>query len=130
MKIQPAVLAIAAGLAAVLTLAGPRPMHAQDSKTQRAQPPMQQTEFSQNQLESFASATLKVRDIRSKWQSQMQSADSDEKAKEFQTQANVEMVNAVESNGLTVETYNAIATAARSNPDLANRITKLLEKAR
>lgn len=130
MKIQPAVLAIAAVLAAVLTLAGPLPMHAQDTKTQQPPPPMQQAEFSQNQLESFASATLKVRDIRSKWQSQMQSADSDEKAKEFQTQANVEMVNAVEANGLTVETYNAIATAARSNPDLANHITQLLEKSR
>jgi hypothetical protein len=128
MKIQPAVSAIGAVLVAVLTLVGPLPVHAQDSKTQPSPPPMQQTEFSQNQLESFASATVKVRDIRSKWQSQMQSADSAEKAKEFQSQANVEMVNAVEANGLTVETYNAIATAARSNPELANRITELLQK--
>jgi hypothetical protein len=128
MKIQPAVLAMSALMTAVLTFAGPLSVRAQDTKTQPATPSMQQTEFSQSELESFATATLKVRDIRSKWQSQMQSADNADKAKELQSQANVEMVNAVEANGLTVETYNAIATAARSNPELANRITQLLEQ--
>jgi hypothetical protein len=34
----------------------------------------------------------------------------------------------VEEKGLTVETYNAIATAAQQNPELAERIAKLMEQ--
>jgi len=39
-------------------------------------------------------------------------------------------VNAVKEKGLTVETYRAIATAARDNPELAGRIAKLMEQTR
>jgi hypothetical protein len=60
----------------------------------------------------------------------MQGAESAEKAKEVQEQAAAELVSAVEGKGLTVETYNAIATAARDNPELAGRIAKLMEQAR
>jgi hypothetical protein len=130
MKIRPSVLAIAAVLAGVLTLAMALPMQAQDSKPQPQQPQQQQSELSQSQLESFASAVLQVREIRSRWQSRIQGADSAEKVKDLQTQATAEMVSAVEEKGLTVETYNAIATAARDNPELAGRIAKLMEQAR
>jgi hypothetical protein len=60
----------------------------------------------------------------------MQDADSAEKTQEFQTQATAEIVSAVQERGLTVETYNAIATAARDNPELVSRIVKLMEQAR
>jgi len=60
----------------------------------------------------------------------MQDADSAEKTREFQTQATAEITSAVQEQGLTVETYNAIATAARDNPELVNRIVKLMEQAR
>jgi hypothetical protein len=40
------------------------------------------------------------------------------------------MVKAVEAKGLTVETYNAIAAAARDNHDFAARIVKLMEQPR
>jgi hypothetical protein len=45
-------------------------------------------------------------------------------------QAATEMVSAVQERGLTVDTYKAIATAARDNPELAGRIVKLMEQAR
>jgi hypothetical protein len=130
MKIQPGVLAISTILAVALTLGLAVSMQAQDNKPPPQQPPSQQLELSQSQLESFASAVLQVREIRSKWQSRMQGAENAEKAQEFQAQAAVEMVSAVEEKGLTVETYNAIATAARDNPELAVRIAKLMEQAR
>jgi len=129
MKIQPAVLTLAAVLASALILALALPMQAQDSQPQQ-QPPPQQFEPSQDQIASFASAALQVQQIRSKWQTRMQAVDSDEKAKEFQVQAATEMVNAVKDNGLTVETYKAIATAARDNPELASRIVKIMEQTR
>jgi len=130
MKIQPAVLAISTLLAGALTLGLAVSMQAQDATPPQQQPPTQQLELSQSQLESFASAVLQVREIRSKWQSRMQGAESAEKAQEFQSQAAAEMVSAVEEKGLTVETYNAIATAARDNPELAVRIAKLMEQTR
>jgi Domain of unknown function (DUF4168) len=137
MKIRFTVLAIAAVFASALTLGVALPLQAQDTKTPpppSAQPPppppSQPPEFSQSQLESFASAVLEVQAIRSKWQAQLQGAENAEKAQELQTQAGAEMVSAVEKKGLTVETYNAIATAARDNPALADQIGKLLEKGR
>jgi len=132
MKIRPSVLAVSVVLAGVLTLVMALPMPAQDSKPQQQQQqaPTEQLELSQSQLESFASAVLQVREIRSRWQSRIQGADSAEKVKEFQTQATAEMVSAVEEKGLTVESYNAIATAARDNPELANRIAKLMDQTR
>jgi hypothetical protein len=130
MKIQPAVLTLSAVLAGALILALALPMPAQDSQPRQQQPPTQQFVPSQDQLESFASAALQVQQIRSKWQTRMQEADSAEKVQEFQVQAATEMASAVQERGLTVETYKAIATAARDNPEIASRIGKLMEKAR
>jgi hypothetical protein len=127
MHIRTSVLVTAALLAGLLTLGVAQ---AQDSKTQQQQPMSQQSDFSQDQLKSFASAALQVQELHAKWQTQMQAADSAEKAQKLQAQANSEMVSAVENEGLTVETYNTIATAARANPELANRIAELMKQAR
>ena len=129
MKIQPAVLTLSAVLAGALILALALPMPAQDTQPRQQQPPTQQFEPSQGQLESFASAALEVEQIRSKWLPRIQEAGNAEKAQEFQVQASAEMVHAVQDKGLTVETYRAIATAARDNPELAGRIVKLMEQA-
>ena len=130
MKIQPTVLALSAILAGVLILALALPLPAQDTQPQQPLPPTRQPDPSQDQLASFASAALEVQQIRSKWLPRIQAADSAEKANEFQVQASTEMVNAVQDKGLTVETYKAIAMAARDNPELAGRIVKLMEQTR
>ena len=129
MNIQLTVLTRAVVLASALILALALPMQAQDSPSQQ-QLPTQKIEPSQDQLASFASAALQVQQIRSKWQTRMQEADSVEKTKEFQEKASTEMVSAVNENGLTVETYKAIAAAARENPELADRIARLMVPAR
>ena len=130
MKIQPSVLTLATVLASAVILALALPIQAQDSPPQQSRPPIQQFEPSQDQLASFASAVVQVQQIRSKWQTRMQDADSAEKTQEFQTQATAEIASAVQEQGLTVETYNAIAKAARDNPELVNRIVKLMEQVR
>jgi len=129
MKIQPAVVTLSVVLAGALILALALPMPAQDAQP-RQQPPTQQFDPSPDQVEAFASAALQVQQIRSKWQTRMQEADNAEKAQELQVQAATEMVSAVQERGLTVETYKAIATAARDNPELAGRIVKLMEQSR
>jgi len=128
MKIQPTVLALSAILAGALILSLALPLQGQDSQPRQQQPPTKQLELSQDQLASFVSAVLEVQQIRSKWQPQIQAADSAEQAQKFQVQASAEMVKAVQDKGLTVETYRAIAMAAQDNPELASRITKLIEK--
>jgi hypothetical protein len=128
MKTRFAVLTIASVLAGVLTLGTVLQVHAQADTAQRPPPPTLRAVFHQSQLESFASAALKLEEIRSRWQSQLQATDSAEKAKEFQDKVSSEMVSAVEEKGLTMETYNAIAAAARDNPGLAAHIDKLMER--
>ena len=108
MKIQPAVLALAAVLVGALTLGGALQLQAQTATPRQQQAPTQQPELSQDQIESFASAALQLQEIRSKWQPRLQEAENAEKSKELQTQASAEMVKAVEAKGLTVEKYNAI----------------------
>src|SRR5438128_9515190 len=130
MKIQPTVVTLSVVLAGALILALALPMQAQDAQPPQQQPPPQQFEPSDNQVEAFASAALQVQQIRSKWQTRMQEADNAENAQELQVQAATEMVSAVQERGLTVETYKAIATAARDNPDLAGRIVKLMDQSR
>ena len=115
-------------LSGILTLGIVLPVRAQDVKTPQQQPMTQEVEFDQGQLESFASAARQVHAIRSKWQSRLQDPANADKAQALQDQAGAEMISAVEENGLTVETFNAIATAAQQNPELAERIAKLMEQ--
>jgi hypothetical protein len=130
MKIPATVLTLCAVLAGALILVPALPLQGQDARPRQQQPLTQQLEPSQGQLESFASAALEVEQIRSKWLPRIQAADNTEKAQEFQVQASTEMLQAVQDKGLTVETYKAIAIAARDNPELASRIGKLMERAR
>jgi hypothetical protein len=130
MKTRLAVLTIAIVLAGVPTLGMVLQVHAQAENARRPPPPTLRAVFHQSELESFAAAALKIKEIHSRWQSQRPGADSAEKVKEFQDKANDEMVSAVEEKGLTLETYNAIATAARDNAGLAAHIDKLMEQRR
>jgi Domain of unknown function (DUF4168) len=128
MKIQPVTWNLSIFLSGILTLGLVLSVRAQDVKVPPQQPPAPAAEFDRGQIESFASAALQVSQIRSKWQSRLQEPGNADKVQELQTQARAEMRSAVEEKGLTVETYNAIATAARQNPELAERITKLMEQ--
>lgn len=128
MKIQPVAWVLSILLSSLLTLGTVLSVQAQDDKAPQQQPPAQAAEFDRGQIESFASAARQVSQIRSKWQSRLQEPGNADKVQELQTQASAEMRSAVEEKGLTVDIYNAIATAARQNPELAERITKLMEQ--
>src|SRR5688572_25476265 len=91
MNIRSTVWAIAIVLSGLLTLGVAVLVQAQGTQTPPPQPPAQQTEFDQKQIQSFASAARKVQEIRSKWQPKMQEADNAEKMQELQMQANAEM---------------------------------------
>lgn len=118
------VVALAAAFtpAAVAQQAPPQPS-AEAPASAAAQP-------SEEELRTFASAALEVREIGAEWQPKITEAESEEHAAEIQTQARDEMVEAVEQKGLSVDRYNEITQAVRSNPELAEKVTAYMQESR
>ena len=56
----------------------------------------------------------------------IEAADSQKKAQELQMEANDEMVTVIEDSGMDIPTYNSIATAYNSEPQVRNRVDALL----
>lgn len=81
-----------------------------------------ETEFSNQQLDAFASAVVEVNPLIEQWNKKIQSAKSEEKAKQMSQQARGEVVSTIESNGLEVDTYNKIVQAAQNDPALRKEI--------
>lgn len=79
-------------------------------------------EFTDDELKSFAAASLRVEAIGSKWYPRI--SDAEDKAAEaiLREQAMSEMVQAVQQKGLTVDRYNRIALAVQSDPDIARTV--------
>ena len=85
----------------------------------------QQPDFSNEQLESFAAAAEAVDTIAMKYGSQAQNVQSRQEALQLREEAQSEMVDAVQNEGLSVETYTAIGQEAQRNPKLIQRIRQL-----
>jgi hypothetical protein len=116
-----AVLA-AAGLAFGGALAGPVATPA--AQAQEA------GDFSDEKLQSFAVAAIKLSQIRSQYQSQMQSMESDEERQQLQQQTNQRMAQAVkQTDGISIEEYNEIATASRADESLAEKVNDYIKDA-
>lgn len=73
-------------------------------------------------IESFAAALTDVQEIGQEWTQRMQEAETQDEVGEMREEARDQMAAAIEDRGLTVEEYNAIATAAQDDPELAQRI--------
>ena len=83
-------------------------------------------EFSDSKLTAFAAAAIQVQAIVARWTPQVEAAESEQKKAEIISSAEAEMVNAVEGTpDITVEEYNEIVEAARSDPKLSARIEEL-----
>ncbi len=74
-------------------------------------------------LKAFAEASLEVEEVIEKWQPRMDGADEAE-AQQIRRDANREMVEAVQSNGLNVETYTQLAQLTRTDPELAAKVQR------
>ena len=91
-----------------------------------AQAGQQTTQFTDAELQQFVNAQSNINEIRDDFMAKIESADSPEKAQELQMEANDEMVTVIEEVGLDIPTYNAIATAYNSEPQVRNRIDELM----
>jgi len=85
-------------------------------------------DFSDSQLQAFAVAYVQVNEIGMEYDQQMQAAQNDEELMELQMQAQMEMTEVVEAtDGLTVEEYNMIFTAAQTDPELGGQVQTYID---
>ena len=81
------------------------------------------TDFSETQIQAFAVAYVQVMEIGMSFEEQMQAAESDDDRMGLQMQAQEQMAAAVEgTEGITIDEYNALLTAAQSDQELAAQV--------
>ena len=85
----------------------------------------QQVEITEAKLLQFTMAMDAIGEIGAKYEAEFQRAESAEQAQHIQQQAQNEMVEAVESAGLTAAEYNAIAQQAQQDEELRDRILSM-----
>lgn len=103
-----------------------RPPQQQQRPPQQQQPPAQTESFDESELKSYATAALQVQQIRQSYAPRMQSTESREEQEKLQQEAMTKMSEAVQGEGLDVETYNKITTAVQNDPNLANQVHNLM----
>jgi hypothetical protein len=79
-------------------------------------------EFTDDELKSFAAASLQVEQIGSKWNPRISDAGNRADEEGLREQAMNEMVTAVRQKGLSVDRYNRIALAVQSDPEIARTV--------
>lgn len=85
----------------------------------------QQADFSDEELEQFVNLQDEIGEVRDDYVSQIESAESEDQARELQQEAQTEMVEVIEDAGMTVQEYNAIAVAYNSDPSIQERVDEL-----
>jgi hypothetical protein len=89
-----------------------------------------QDSYSDEKLKSFAEAAVKLIGIRSEYRNQMGEASNDQERQQLQQQTNQRMAQAVEgTDGISIDEYNEIAQASRTNQQLAQRINTYIQEA-
>ncbi|MCA1972171.1 MAG: DUF4168 domain-containing protein [Caenispirillum sp.] len=123
--------AIAAALLATAPLAGgafaqtaspAEPAPGIQPVPQQGQTQGQSTEFSDQQLQSFAAAVQGIQDVANEFAPRLRDASDPDQLAELQQEAESKMLTAVEDEGLSVDEYNAIAVTAQTNPQVAETI--------
>ncbi|MGM0450685.1 MAG: DUF4168 domain-containing protein [Pseudomonadota bacterium] len=124
-RITSLALALALGLTGAQALAqdyGSDEGQQQDPGMEQSQEP---ADFSDEELQQFVDLQDRIGEIREEYVSQIEDAESEDKARELQQEAQSEMVSAIEDAGMSVQEYNAIAVAYNSNPDIQERVDEM-----
>lgn len=93
-----------------------------------AQSQQQADDFSDEDLQQFVDLQGEIGEIREEYVSKIEGADSEDKARELQQEAQSAMVEAIEAAGMSVQDYNAIAVAYNSNPDVQERVDEMADE--
>ncbi|WP_372425359.1 DUF4168 domain-containing protein [Salinarimonas chemoclinalis] len=84
-------------------------------------------EITEEKVEAFAVATLALAEINRVYEEQAARIDTEEERERLMAATNLAMMDAVERvDGISIDEYNAIATAAREDGALADTINEAL----
>ncbi|MDG5499405.1 DUF4168 domain-containing protein [Marinobacter sp. BGYM27] len=115
-------------LSAALLVGGPA--IAQETQNQGSQTPAatgtQKKNYSDQELKKFVEVQENIGSIRDEFIPKIEEAESQAAAQELQMKANDKMVAAIQEEGMDIPTYNAIATAYNSEPQVRNRVDALM----
>ena len=116
---------LAAAITGLLTLSATSHIMASEAQTQM---PNQQTqvEFAETDLQTFAAVQGDLDTVRTEYSARLEAASDQEQAAQLQQEASMMMIQAVEAAGMDVETYNEIALALQSDPQLRDRVAEML----
>jgi hypothetical protein len=128
----------AGALAALLAL-GSAPVVAQTSGSDGSTDAMPQNgtsesagttaEFSKDKIDAFVLAAVDLSEVRSEYQQKIAQASTEDEKQQLAVEGQAKMAEAVEqADGITIEEYTEIGTAAQSDPELAQRLTMLIEE--
>ena len=95
-----------------------------------AQPDPDRPTFSDQQIEYFVDAYLDIINIQEEYTGQVQATEDPEEARTLQEEANNEMIEAIEDNGLSVPEYSEIANAMDMNPELRDQVASMIHEQR
>lgn len=82
-------------------------------------------DFSDDQLEQFASASQQIAQVSQEYTQRLQEAGDEEAQQAVRAEANEKMVNIVEDSGMDVETFNAIGQAIQQDPEMMQRVQEM-----
>jgi hypothetical protein len=127
----PRIAVLALGLALVAT-AG-QPALAADGQQQSAQQSQQSApDFSEQKLNAFASAAVKVSEVRRAWAPKIRKAQEGgdkQKAQKLAQQATGEMRTTIQdTDNISVKEYRQIAQAAQKDQALAKELSGIVQK--
>jgi len=83
-------------------------------------------EISNQQLQQFANASEEVVTLSQEYTQQLNSTEDEAAQQAIQAEANDKMIDAVEDNGLDVDTFNIIGQAIQANPELMQRVQEMV----
>ena len=80
------------------------------------------SEVTDEELQSFAAATVEIQALAAEWRPQIEGAETPEQQAALNEQAEAEMVQIVEDYGLSVEAYTSYAQLAQADADFMARV--------
>lgn len=116
--------------AAALLFGGASAAHAQyEQHDTQGMPPaaeQQSYDISDDQLSQFVAAQHAAGEVQEKYQEVAQDISSQEEMNALQQQMNVELIEAVEGVGLSVDEYNMIMAALQTDPEIQEKYTNMM----
>ncbi|MFE8072310.1 DUF4168 domain-containing protein [Marinobacteraceae bacterium S3BR75-40.1] len=99
------------------------PVLAEQGQAQASQ--QQAADFTQAELQTFVDIQKDIGKVRKEYVKKIRSAGSKDEAKSLQQEARESLVEVVKDSELSVEKYNAIATAYQSNKDVRKQVNDI-----